>query len=303
MISRRGLKIPTLVVLVGGVAALYFSPLHNYFTRENILHAVEQMRGLWYGPFVLIIAYGGGCIFAIPASVCILAAGAIWGWQGGTVPRRRPSRSLRQAGRSRLAASESQRLRFASHRPADSRSPLRGLELRRRHRPNEFRRILSGHTPGHAAGASGLRVLRRCALQRNDDPGRCRQKIGDRGRPSDLDDRRDRTSQTPFREEGSYRVGAAARDSAILACRSLMSNGFRRMAKTRPSARFFRSFSAMAVTTITERFAIPGFARCIQARTSNPLAVGIIRSSRTTSKSPSRKASIVSRPSAANSMA
>ncbi len=85
MISRRGLKIATLVVLVGGVAALYFSPLHNYFTRENILHAVEQMRGLWYGPFVLIIAYGVGCIFAIPASVFILAAGAIWGWKLGTV--------------------------------------------------------------------------------------------------------------------------------------------------------------------------------------------------------------------------
>jgi uncharacterized membrane protein YdjX (TVP38/TMEM64 family) len=83
MISRRGLKIATLVVLVGGVVALYFSPLRNYFTRESVLHAVEQMRGLWYAPFVLILAYGVGCIFAIPASVFILAAGAIWGWKLG----------------------------------------------------------------------------------------------------------------------------------------------------------------------------------------------------------------------------
>jgi uncharacterized membrane protein YdjX (TVP38/TMEM64 family) len=83
MISRRGLKIATLVVLVAGVAALYFSPLRNYLTRENVLHAVQQMRGLWYAPFVLILAYGVGCIFAIPASVFILAAGAIWGWKLG----------------------------------------------------------------------------------------------------------------------------------------------------------------------------------------------------------------------------
>jgi uncharacterized membrane protein YdjX (TVP38/TMEM64 family) len=83
MISRRGLKIATLVVLVGGVVALYFSPLRGYFTRENVLHIVQQMRGLWYAPFVLIVAYGVGCIFAIPASVFILAAGAIWGWKLG----------------------------------------------------------------------------------------------------------------------------------------------------------------------------------------------------------------------------
>ena len=83
MISRRGLKIATLVVLVGGVVALYFSPLRHYFTRENVLHTVEQMRGLWYAPFVLIVAYAVGCIFAIPASVFIMAAGVIWGWKLG----------------------------------------------------------------------------------------------------------------------------------------------------------------------------------------------------------------------------
>jgi uncharacterized membrane protein YdjX (TVP38/TMEM64 family) len=85
MISRRGLKIATLVVIVAGVVALYFSPLHTYFTKDNILHTVEQMRGLWYAPFVLIVAYAVGCIFAIPASIFILAAGAIWGWKLGTV--------------------------------------------------------------------------------------------------------------------------------------------------------------------------------------------------------------------------
>ena len=83
MASRRGIKIATLLVLVAGVAALYFSPLRHYLTRENVLAVVGQMRGLWYAPFVLILAYGIGCIFAIPASIFILAAGVIWGWKLG----------------------------------------------------------------------------------------------------------------------------------------------------------------------------------------------------------------------------
>ena len=83
MVSRRGVKIATLLVLVAGVAALYFSPLRGYLTRENVYGAVERMRGLWYAPFVLIGAYAVGCVFAIPASVFILAAGAIWGWKLG----------------------------------------------------------------------------------------------------------------------------------------------------------------------------------------------------------------------------
>lgn len=83
MVSRRGLRIATLVVLVGGVAALYFSPLRGYFTRENIFDTVDQMRALWYAPFVLIASYAIGAVFAIPASIFILAAGVIWGWKLG----------------------------------------------------------------------------------------------------------------------------------------------------------------------------------------------------------------------------
>jgi phospholipase D1/2 len=84
MVSRRGLKIATLVVIVAGVAALYFSPLRGYLTREHIHQAVDGMRSLWYAPFVLIGAYAVGCIFAVPASVFIMAAGVIWGWKLGT---------------------------------------------------------------------------------------------------------------------------------------------------------------------------------------------------------------------------
>jgi phospholipase D1/2 len=85
MTSRRAIKIATVVVLVGGVAALYFSPLRQYFSRENVVDTVARLRDLWYGPLVLIVSYAVGCVFAIPASVFILAAGVIWGWKLGVV--------------------------------------------------------------------------------------------------------------------------------------------------------------------------------------------------------------------------
>jgi uncharacterized membrane protein YdjX (TVP38/TMEM64 family) len=85
MRARRAIKIATLLVLVGGIAAIYFSPLRDYLTRDHVYSAVERMRDLWYGPLVLILSYAVGCIFAIPASIFILAAGVIWGWKLGVV--------------------------------------------------------------------------------------------------------------------------------------------------------------------------------------------------------------------------
>ena len=85
MKKRLWLRIATLVVLVGGVAALYFSPVRGYISREHLSDGIAYLRGLWYGPVVLILAYGIGCIFAVPASIFIMSAGIIWGWKLGTV--------------------------------------------------------------------------------------------------------------------------------------------------------------------------------------------------------------------------
>jgi uncharacterized membrane protein YdjX (TVP38/TMEM64 family) len=83
MSSRTAIKIATLLVLVAGVVALYFSPLRDQLTRDNIRDVTEQTRTLWYGPVVLIVLYAVGCVFAVPASLFILAAGVIWGWKLG----------------------------------------------------------------------------------------------------------------------------------------------------------------------------------------------------------------------------
>jgi len=85
MVSRRSVKLATLVALVAGVVILYFTPLRGVFTREHVYATVDHLRGLWYGPVVLIVAYAVGCVFAIPASIFILAAAVIWGWKLGVV--------------------------------------------------------------------------------------------------------------------------------------------------------------------------------------------------------------------------
>ena len=74
-----------LAVLAGGAVALYFSPLRAYLTRAHIHDLIEWLRGLWYGPLVLIGLYAVGCVFALPASIFVIAAGVIWGWKLGAV--------------------------------------------------------------------------------------------------------------------------------------------------------------------------------------------------------------------------
>lgn len=83
MNRRNIVKIALVVVIAAAVAAIYFSPLRHHLNRNDIRAGVEQFRGLWYGPIVLIAIYAVGCVFALPASAFIVAAGFIWGWKLG----------------------------------------------------------------------------------------------------------------------------------------------------------------------------------------------------------------------------
>ena len=83
--KRRVLKGAVLLVLVAGVAAAYFSPLREQFTRANIRELIDRLRGIWYGPVLLIAMYGVGSVFAIPATIFVVAGGVIWGWKLGSL--------------------------------------------------------------------------------------------------------------------------------------------------------------------------------------------------------------------------
>jgi uncharacterized membrane protein YdjX (TVP38/TMEM64 family) len=85
MNRRNAIKLAILAVLAGGAVALYFSPLRAYLTKTHLNDLIAWLRGLWYGPAVLIVLYAVGCVFAIPASIFVIAAGVIWGWKLGAV--------------------------------------------------------------------------------------------------------------------------------------------------------------------------------------------------------------------------
>lgn len=81
--GRNALKAAIVLFIAAVVAGLYFTPARQYMTREHIGEGVALMRGLWYGPVVLVLAYAIGCIFAVPASIFIIASGVVWGWKLG----------------------------------------------------------------------------------------------------------------------------------------------------------------------------------------------------------------------------
>ena len=83
MNRRNAIKIAMLVMLTVAITAIYFSPLRQHLTRDAIRADVAHFRTVWYGPIVLIAAYAIGCVFALPASVFVVAAGYIWGWKLG----------------------------------------------------------------------------------------------------------------------------------------------------------------------------------------------------------------------------
>lgn len=83
--ARTIARLALFALLVVAFGAVWLSPLRDHLNRDEIRAFVENVRGVWYGPLLLIAMYAVGCVFAIPASLFILAAGAIWGWLlGGT---------------------------------------------------------------------------------------------------------------------------------------------------------------------------------------------------------------------------
>ncbi len=87
--SRNFIKIALVVLIGAAFAAIFFSPLRHHLTvaaaRDFVTSTRGHVQSLWWAPPALIGAYGIGCIFAIPATVFIVFAGAIWGWKLGVV--------------------------------------------------------------------------------------------------------------------------------------------------------------------------------------------------------------------------
>lgn len=83
MKPRTLLKLAIVAAVAAGAGLLYFSPLRDHLTRDEIRRGIESVRDVWYGPAVLAAVYAFGVLFGLPATLFILAAGVIWGWDVG----------------------------------------------------------------------------------------------------------------------------------------------------------------------------------------------------------------------------
>lgn len=87
--ARSFLKIGVLLVIAGVFAGIFLSPLRHHLNLASAHEFVSMMRGrvesLWWAPLAFIGAYAAGCIVAVPASLFIIFAGAVWGWKLGTL--------------------------------------------------------------------------------------------------------------------------------------------------------------------------------------------------------------------------
>lgn len=84
--SRRTLfRIVVALLLAVAVAGNYLSPAREQLTRDNVRLFVGHLRGVWYGPAIFMGAFMLASVFALPASMFVLAAGFIWGWLLGGV--------------------------------------------------------------------------------------------------------------------------------------------------------------------------------------------------------------------------
>jgi phospholipase D1/2 len=67
------------VIVLAGFAALRWSPLAGFFTKEAILATLEDLRGAWWAPVALIAAFALLCPVGLPPSPLMVAGGMIFG--------------------------------------------------------------------------------------------------------------------------------------------------------------------------------------------------------------------------------
>jgi uncharacterized membrane protein YdjX (TVP38/TMEM64 family) len=85
MSRRLLLKVAAVLALGALFAIMWFSPLREHLTRENVRAAVEEVRSVWYAPILYILLYATACVVVLPASIFVVTAGFIWGWLMGGI--------------------------------------------------------------------------------------------------------------------------------------------------------------------------------------------------------------------------
>jgi uncharacterized membrane protein YdjX (TVP38/TMEM64 family) len=84
--GRALLKLGVLVlILVGGLMAVRFTPLGGLLTREGIAEAIALLRGSIWAPLIFMALYATLTALAVPGTILTLAGGAMFGLFWGVI--------------------------------------------------------------------------------------------------------------------------------------------------------------------------------------------------------------------------
>lgn len=72
-----------LLLLIGGVAAYFLTPLRQLLTPSHLMPLIQSAHEMWWVPIVLILIYGIGGMFGLPGSALTLVIGALYGLMPG----------------------------------------------------------------------------------------------------------------------------------------------------------------------------------------------------------------------------
>ncbi|MDY7094357.1 MAG: TVP38/TMEM64 family protein [Acidobacteriota bacterium] len=74
-----------LLLILGAAAALRWTPLSQYANKEWLIGALEELRGIWWAPLVLLALYAVLPPLGFPVSPMIIASAVVFGVFWGSV--------------------------------------------------------------------------------------------------------------------------------------------------------------------------------------------------------------------------
>lgn len=82
-------RVIVMLILLGGGALLFLTPLREYGTLEWVRESLSALRSWvaahWWSPAAYVVIFAVASLLWVPASVFVVTAAVLWGWKMGTL--------------------------------------------------------------------------------------------------------------------------------------------------------------------------------------------------------------------------
>lgn len=74
-----------IAIVAGGLLLLRWPPVAEQLTQENVTAVLGELRGAWYSPLLLVLAYALASPLGLPVSPLMIGGGAVFGAVAGSL--------------------------------------------------------------------------------------------------------------------------------------------------------------------------------------------------------------------------